>query len=49
MSKLNTLSTFFFLILILLGIPIFQPEKLNSVEFISTIKHIKPDIYVVVA
>ena len=31
------------------GIPIFQPEELNSDEFISTIKQINPDIYVVVA
>ena len=32
-----------------IGIPIFQPEELNSDEFISTIKQINPDIYVVVA
>ena len=31
------------------GIPIFQPVELNSDEFISTIKQINPDIYVVVA
>ena len=32
-----------------LGIPIFQPEELNSDEFIATIKQINPDIYIVVA
>ena len=31
------------------GIPIFQPLELNSDEFISTIKQINSDIYVVVA
>ena len=31
------------------GIPIFQPVELNDDEFISTIKQINPDIYVVVA
>ena len=31
------------------GIPIFEPEELNCDEFISTIKQINPDIYVVVA
>ena len=33
----------------ILGLPIFQPKKLNSDKFISTIKQINPDIYVVVA
>ena len=31
------------------SIPIFQPVKLNSNEFISALKEINPDIYVVVA
>ena len=31
------------------GIPIFQPVELNKDGFISTIKQINPDIYVVVA
>ena len=33
----------------LFNIPIFQPKKLNSDEFISALKEISPDIYVVVA
>lgn len=31
------------------NIPLFQPEKVNNEEFLSTIKELKPDIWIVIA